>query len=715
MKRACLLSLCLLLGVLLPAKAVLLRGRIVDEAGQALEGAVIGDGSQRVFSAEDGSFQLLTEADSLAVSRMGFKARNVPSRGLSGAIVLQAEPVLLPRILVSESSLDDFSGAADLIRIPVDPDRHYYSASELLSSTTALSSADIRLKGETQNLSILGNLSRHSLILLDGVALNPNGASYDLSLLDPQNIASIELIKNNASVYGGGSAIGGIVQITTHRGSPVREQKGSLELEFGSFGYAKSAFTFNTSRSNWNLRLQLSDFSTDNDFPYQLRSWWAADSTARRENNAKRQSSVWAASSFRTGKILLSLQSEYQSFHRQLPGTVNFLEIYRRAFLKGFANRSKLSLDAKLLGWDWQTALWLNLDRTLYDNTQAPLAVFRSKNRQKMSYLGLRSSLDREFRLAPWFSLDGGLTAETGLNRYQNLDLLASATAPQHDIRFVNGSLKAGCKMDSGAFLWKNSAALRADHSGQDKMLSWRLESSLQHFSWLDTTLGATLGTSFALPSPYDLYWKGDSQALGNPELHSEKSRGWQLWLANQLGPVRIKAAWHHNSITDLIQWRQVQLNGNVWKPLNIGRARRQNLELEATFTPADWLALNASALYTRALDLSQGAPSSAPELMYTPKLSYACGLDLSWKNLGFWTKYSFTGEQWTTPDNLAQPLSAYALLDAGLNFALTLLDFQLSPQLSIQNILNKRYEVYSYVPQPGISFYTGLSLSKTE
>lgn len=715
MKRVCLLSLCLLLCGMLLAKAVPIRGRIVDAAGQALEGAVISDGLQRVFSAEDGSFQLFTDADSLSISRLGCKARSIVSREVSGTVVLQTEPVLLPRIIVSESSLDSFSGAADLIRIPVDPDHHYYSASELLSSTTALHSADIRLKGETQNLSILGNLARHSLILLDGVALNPNGSSYDLSLLDPQNIASIELIKNNASVYGGGSAIGGIVQITSRKASPVREQNGTLELEFGSFGYAKSAFTFRTSRSNWNLRLNLSDFSTDNDFPYQVRDWWAADSTARRENNAKRQRSITAGTSLRSGKILLALQTDYQAFHRQLPGTVNFLDIYRHAFLTGFANRSKLSLEAKPHGWDWQTALWLNLDKTLYDNTQAPLAIFRSKNRQKMSYLGLRSSLEREFRLSPAFSLDGGFTAETGLNRYQNADLLASGTAPDYDTRFTNGSLKAGCKLDRGAFLWKNSAALRLDQAGEENNLSWRLESSLQHFSWLDTTLGATLGTSFALPSPYDLYWKGDSQALGNPQLRSEKSRGWQLWLANQLGPFSLKAAWHHNSITDLIQWRQVQMNGTVWKPLNIGRASRQNLELEAGFKAAEWLALNASALYTKALDLSQLPVESAPELMYTPRLSYACGLDLSWKKLNFWTKYSFTGEQWTTPDNLADPLSAYALLDAGISSSFSVLDFQISPHLSIQNILNKRYEVYSYVPQPGISGYAGLSLSKTE
>lgn len=150
---------------------------------------------------------------------------------------------------------------------------------------------------------------------------------------------------------------------------------------------------------------------------------------------------------------------------------------------------------------------------------------------------------------------------------------------------------------------------------------------------------------------------------------------------------------------------------GNVWKPLNIGTARIQNLELEGSLTPFAWLTLSANALLTDAKDLSGGDAGSAPDLMYTPGLTCSAELKTAWKGLDFWTRYSFTGEQWTTPDNLADPLPAYDLLDAGISCAMHVQNWVLIPQFSVRNILDIRYEVYAYVPQPGISLYGGVTL----
>jgi hypothetical protein len=45
---------------------------------------------------------------------------------------------------------------------------------------------------------------------------------------------------------------------------------------------------------------------------------------------------------------LLTISSDLEDFYRQLPGTVNFSDIYRNAWLEGYANRNRLSLEAPL-------------------------------------------------------------------------------------------------------------------------------------------------------------------------------------------------------------------------------------------------------------------------------------------------------------------------------------------------------------------------------
>lgn len=686
-------------------------GKVTDPEGKPVGGAVISDGLMQVFSGEDGSFYFSTTADSLYIRRLGFQPRAVPRTEMIRPIVLQPQPVTLPKVVVSESAWDFLAAPADRVTLPLDPDRHYYSAGEILSSTPAVRSNDVPLKGESQGVSILGNLARHSLVILDGVPLNPDGESCDLSLIDPANIEKIELIKNNASVYGGGSAIGGIVRITSKKGAQAGGESFSLATELGSFGYAKNSFMFANTLQDWKLRLNVSNLNTDNDFRYKIRNWWSSDSTAVRENNAKRQNSLSASAGTRFGKTNINLQTDYTSFYRQLPGTVNFLDVYKNAFLKGYASRNRISADAQLWDWDAQVLAWGNLDGTLYDNTRAPLAVYLSKYRQSLMNSGLRGSLAREFPLPHDLKYSAAMAAEAGISQYKNSDLLHENQDLDAFSRFANASLKSGLELDRGEFSWTGSAALRYDRNDQENNLSWRLEGSLRHYGRMETTLGGTLGTAFALPSPYDLYWRGDSQAWGNPDLASETSRGWQVWLENRLGAFTLKSTFHRNEIKNLIQWRQIQMFGNVWKPVNIGKARIQNIELELGFRPLDWLDLSGSALFTKGLDLSAEPISAAPELMYTPDVNYAADMQFSWRKVKFWGRYSYTGRQFTTPDNLADPLPAYALLDARVDWSVEFLNWKLIPQFSVRNLLGKRYEVYAYVPQPGIAFYGGLSL----
>lgn len=681
-----------------------LRGRIVDEAGEPLGWVVVSDGVRSVQSNRGGSFQIFTLADSIRFSRIGLIGITLAADKLPNPVVMRQDPLPMPTVLVKAEYMDAFYSAPDIVSVPVDPDRHYYSAGQLLEGSAGVDASSSALKGESQNVRILGSLPRHSLVLLDGVPLNSSGESFDLSLLDMSAIERVEIVKNNASVYGGGSAIGGVVLITTKRAATTGYQYSS-DLEVGSFGYSRAGFNIRGTLPKLGWWLSIAKFSADNDFPYKMPPWWGADSTYIRENNAKSQNSLSAGCSFRGKNALLTAQTDYEGFIRQLPGTVNFADVYRYASLEGFSSRSRISLESASKVLNARLLAWYHVNASTYDNTRAPLPVYEARYRQRTIQSGTRISVDKA-----WGEWQMALAAETGRESFLNRDLLSASDEASYSGDFSAATARLSWERDGNALGFTASAAARFDSWKRQENLCWRAEASISQHAYLESKAGLSLGTSFSRPSPYDLFWKGDSQAIGNPALTPERSEGGQLWAQTTLNALTLRAAIHQNQIQQLIQWRQVQMNGIAWKPFNIGKARIRNLEADLSWQPGGWFDLSARALFTQALDVSVLPADSAPRLMYTPSQSIGAKATIGTTKLRVWASYSHTGKQWTTPDNLTDPLKPFSILDAGIEGHFRWMGWDLSPHFTLRNIADSAYEVYPWVPQPGRTFYAGIS-----
>ena len=121
-------------------------------------------------------------------------------------------------------------------------------------------------------------------------------------------------------------------------------------------------------------------------------------------------------------------------------------------------------------------------------------------------------------------------------NRYRYQDLINPF---QGKIDYVRNQLAFSLKLNQQKeFAWlilNNGLAGRYDYIDGEDEFSGRLEFSLRNWGTKYLETGATIGNSFALPTPYDLYWKGDSQTLGNPNLKSEKATGYQIWLKGNI------------------------------------------------------------------------------------------------------------------------------------------------------------------------------------
>ena len=690
-------------------------GIVTDEENKPLESVRLVSGKKTTLSKLNGSFTIEV-SDSLQINRLGYKKRtlslqeviSLPKTTSGIHIILLNEPIQLSTYRVFVHLSEENIAAADLVTLQIDPDKHYSSASELISQTADFQSSGTLLKGETAQLSILGNISRHSLVLLDGIAMNTLGEPFDFSRLNVDNIESIEIVKNNASVYGGASAIGGIIMINTKQGA-ARKTNLESKTEFGSYGYLMQQITVSGFNPVNSYRLCLNAYNANNNFPIQKGELIPEDSENIRKNNSKQQLSFSGAYSTNLAKLQMNISTDYLLFHRQLPGPLNFADLYYKAFLEGSSLRPQIRFSANFGNFTWQSNNWLIHDNTVYDNTQSLIEGFSQKYSQKNDNYGIKQSLNYHKN-----SLQASLNGEYSNNRYRYRDLIYPS---QGKIDYVRNQLAFSFKLNQQKeFAWlifSNGLAGRYDYIEDEDEFSGRLEFSVRNWETKYLETGVTIGNSFALPSPFDLYWKGDSQTLGNPNLKSEKATGYQLWLKGNIPQATLKATFHQNKIKNLIQWRQVQMYGPVWKPMNIGKAVVQNLELEGNCRPLKQLELTASAVFTKAKDTTCYSFAEAPKLMYRPEALYSLAVDYQPGTFHFWTKYSYTGKQWITPDNLIDPISAYALVDCGISFLWHKGNWQITPALTIKNLGNENYMVHAYVPEPGRTFYATLQLNR--
>ncbi|HTV03022.1 MAG TPA: TonB-dependent receptor [Luteitalea sp.] len=95
-----------------------------------------------------------------------------------------------------------------------------------------------------------GGESDFTLVLVDGIRLNDMGGSFDAAHLPSFDLDRVEVVRGPQSALYGSDAVGGVVQLVTRRGGPMR---GNALFEGGSFGTwrANAAAAGSSGRLQW--------------------------------------------------------------------------------------------------------------------------------------------------------------------------------------------------------------------------------------------------------------------------------------------------------------------------------------------------------------------------------------------------------------------------------------------------------------------------------
>lgn len=682
--------------------SIKVSAQIINSTGTPIEDVTITDGYKRIFSNRQGHFDINTKSDSLIISKLGYERRTLATKNIPHVITLNDKQVVLSPVKVIER-YEPGSMALDKTILSPDSDSKTSSPTELLLKESSIQSSSTRLIGESQTLSLLGNLSRHTLVMLDNVPLNPHGEVFDLASLPLDTIKRIEIVKGNASLYGGASAIGGIIYLYTNDENVPVPLSLEHETSYGSFNQFRQNYSYEQKSAILNYRIAVSRQSADNDFHYKPRAWWPDQSIQTRNNNSKKQEDVSCKISSYLYKVNWIYNLDAEQFYRELPGPVNYLDIYKDAFLTGQNTRQNLTVSYKANKLDNFLILWDNRENTSYNNTQAPNPVYLSKYSQNHSSLGLKNQTVYSFE-----PVDVSLELESSRQSYERKDLLEPTKSIPSTSRNQNAiSLMANRENQWQYFTNNLQAGIRMDDvTDFGSYTSWRVEELLKTDTAIQLLAGATLGSSYSLPSFFDLYWKGDSQSLGNPELKPETSMGGSIRTGISWRDYSMQAAYYKSEVKDLIQWRQIYLFGTHWMPDNMGKATISNWELEAKAKPFTWFNLNNS------LTLTDAKSKNGNYLAYTADTKWVSEAIFSYRDYIFNLNLDYTGKQWTTADQLNEEYIAPVILfNSGMQYNYFYKKLTANIYVQLNNLFDKQYEVYAYVPQPGFNWMCGIKI----
>lgn len=220
-------------------------GTVLDETGQPVMGATVvekGNPSNGSITDIEGKFTLrINQESKVSVSYVGYKSQDVTVVGNSVAVSMVQDSEALDEVVVVAYGVQkkkDLTGSMTSVRpenIQVQNTTTVTRALEGAAPGIQVAAVDgqpgfdmaVRIRGVS---STNGNSSA-ALIVIDGVAQQTNSEwENPLSQLDPNDIASISILKDAAStaLYGSRGA-NGVVLITTKRG-----QSGKAKITFES-------------------------------------------------------------------------------------------------------------------------------------------------------------------------------------------------------------------------------------------------------------------------------------------------------------------------------------------------------------------------------------------------------------------------------------------------------------------------------------------------
>ena len=387
--------------------------------------------------------------------------------------------------------------------------------------------------GQATSVFLRGTESNHTLLLIDGVRVNPGtigGAAFQH--IAPEIIERVEIVKGARSSLYGTEAIGGVINVITRQADKATID---VSLGYGSFDTTSGNVIGGVASERGSMGASINWQDTDG---YAIRT--DSDITRGYDNLT---ANLYGTRQFRFGEASIR--------HWQTGGTVEYLDFFLTPVDQDFNNQSTAVEMVNNVGDRSQSKLIFSY---MIDDIQ--------QNQSDDFVKSKRLALDWQYTInLEQHGLTGGIYLSD-----ENASALSFGSGFDEDTAtkavFVQDSMEFGRHR---AFL----AARFSDHETFGNNTTWNVEYGFDlNERW---TLNAGIGTAFRAPDASDRYGFG-----GTVDLDAESAKELQLGAKYQLADRHtLRLEMYANDIEDLIDFDFTDFTLQ-----NIGKAEIRGAEL---------------------------------------------------------------------------------------------------------------------------------------
>ncbi len=544
--------------------------------------------------------------------------------------------------------------------------------------------------GNLQNVKIRGGKGTHTLVMIDGFAVNsPAGGEFDISSLPVGGFEQIEIVRGAQSALYGSNAMGGVVNFIPRK--PDRARAAAAGLSGGSFDTL-----------NWNAYGQGRGSAGD----IHVGAGGVESSGSLRNDDLSLVSFIGvgnaALGTFSRLHMIVLTTDEQKGIPVDDRGFDPLAHKARRDFLGGARWEIALSRAAAL------TLSGAEFDEHLHieeppDPSFVSSSDFLVKTRKTTARAELRYSFPK---LSTTF-----VGVEYLKDRAQNDVISRFPPFPDFESRTSAATYNRSAFLQEELRFGKGdglSLGIRGDRNSEAGT-KWNPKVAGFHaFGSTGITARAAYGRGFRVPTIVEKFDPNN----GNPDLSSESVDSYEAGLdwRPPRGRADVSATWFYQDFSDLIQTGTTIPPGRLFPELeNVATAFSRGVEAAGTwwFHPA----VGAAVSYTYS---DTWDTTNRRRILGIPKQRGTASLLLSpapgWDGRIEWHVESDQLD--FAPDGFVPGRRpGYARLDAFARYkwaAAGALVREVALSGKVQNVLNRHYEERLGVPSPGVNFLVG-------
>jgi outer membrane cobalamin receptor len=619
-----------------PALADTLRGHITDPQQRPVASAGVivvthpgGHIVASVKTGDDGAFGPVDLPDGryeVLVAAPGLRAAPQPlalSAGGSADLQIRLELAAVSEaVVVSAAQVDTpLSHATDSVTVIDRAALQTHQTDTVADALRLVPGFHVAASGTPGALTSIfprGGESDYTLVLVDGIEQNSFGGGFDAAHLSAADVDHIEVVRGPQSALDGDGAIGGIVDVVTRQGGPLRAD---ASFERGGYGTSSASASAAGSAERWSWGTAVDWLSTRGD----TRTFASAGGPVSNDDYQRVSGSASLGWSDRPGRrIRVVLRSGHNE--RGVPGPYGSDPLGLYGGIDDISRGLNTTYEAATTA-DFGTA-------AVHHHVAATWANLGSRY---LSPYG--DSTDRTRRLTGRYQVDleggaGGLSAgwEIARERDDNSYITGEVFEPVPVRRtdsgwFVEGRPSLGDRLfiTAGTRLERiERSALEGNPSafnprpafGPDVVWSLNPKLSAAWFAqgpdtrgWTRLRVGA--GTGIKPPTAFDIAF------TDNPDLKPERSRSFDVGVEQALAGSTLVAdvTWFANRYNDLIVAVGSSLAGaSRYRTDNIANARARGVEAGLNWRPRASLSIRGAWTWldTEVLGVDH-LPSAAP------------------------------------------------------------------------------------------------------